>query len=202
MELEEMKNVWASVDERLKKQEMVNSRMVQEMLHKKSSKSLNWLANYEMFNMIVSLLAIPLLVFLYNNYPVIFTNLSAKVIIVSGIVVCVLGAIWSWYILKNYVMKMDFSKNIKDNMHYMNKYNILIGKGKFVNYFIIIPFLTALLAWYYYEFKAPFSVWILLLVFLAVVTAATYWIYKKIYEKNIQSIKKSLEELEELKEEK
>jgi len=51
------------------------------------------------------------------------------------------------------------------------------------------------------EFKADIFRWTLLICVVIFLTLYSYWSYNKFYNNNIQSIKKSLEELNELKEE-
>jgi hypothetical protein len=199
MDLDELKNAWALVDERLKGNEMLNKRIIQGMLSDKSNKSLNKLVNIEIFNIIVLLLAIPLCIFLLNYRCVNF--LSPKILIIVVIAVSVFGVIWGGYTLKKYLLKIDFSKSIKDNMHYVNKFTIYYRKGKMINYFCIIPIFSLLGILVYYELKAPFHLWVFLSVALMIAIGVTYWIYKKIYDVNIHSIQKSLEELKELEEE-
>ena len=199
MELEELKTVWASVDERLKENEMLNKRMVQEMLYKKSNKSLNWLINTEIINNIVLLLTIPLCIFLYH-LPVYKHLISPKILFITVIVGCIFGSTWSLYTLKKYLLKIDFSKSIKDNMYYLNNFNIYFKRGKIISYYVIIPVLYILGIWGYFELKAPFYLWIFLVIMFILGIFGTYWLNKKIYDTNIQSIKKSIEELEELKE--
>jgi hypothetical protein len=199
MDLDELKNAWASVDERLKGSEMLNKRIVQEMLSDKSNKSLNKLVNYEMFNVIVLLLVIPFCVWiLYTN---LINFLFPKIIVVTGILFSVFEIILRSYILKKYLLKMDFFKSIKENIYYMNKFSIYYKKWKMITYCIIIPIVSLLCVLCYYELKASFHLWIFLFAALIVAFLITYWTYKKIYEVNIQSIQKSLEELSELKEE-
>ena len=74
-------------------------------------------------------------------------------------------------------------------------------KEKIATYFGLIPgfYLLGILG--YYELKVDFSSWILLIVSLLFAIAIVYWMYKRFYDTNIQSIKQSLEELKELKEE-
>lgn len=195
MESDDLKNAWTALDDRLKKNELLNKRMVQDMLCTKSNKSLNKIANTEVFNVIVLLLAIPLCIWLLNNRFEKF--LFPKITFIFGIVVSILGIILSVYTLKCYFMKIDFSKKVNDNIYYMNKYNIFYKKGKKINYFIIIPIFALLGMLSYYELNVPFHLWIFLLVALTIGIAMTFWIYKK-YDFNILSIKKNLEELKEL----
>jgi len=199
MELEELKNTWAVLDERLKKNEMLNKRMVQEMLCNKSNRALNKLMNTEFFSML-TLLVIPLCIWLYHQ-PRFENILSAKILYIVVIVTCILSAIWNCYKILKYLRNINFSKSIGDNLYYINKYNITIKKEKIVNYFVIFPVFSLLGILGYYELKATFSLWIFLFIVLTIGIATSYWMYKKIYDANIQSIKKSLEELKELKEE-
>jgi len=124
--------------------------------------------------------------------------LFPKILFIFTIIVSILGIIWYCYKLKQ-LMKMDFSKSVKDNMLCLNKYNFMITKEKSIQYFVLAPIISLLCIFSYYELKANVSWRVFLVVMLILAIAGTYWMYKKIYDKNIQSIKKSLEELEELK---
>ena len=197
MELDELKNTWMVLDEQLKKNEMLNRRIVREMLYKKSNKSLNWLISYDVLGIPVLLLVIPFCVWLYN-LPRTGNMLFPKILFIFTIIVSILGIIWYCYKLKQ-LMKMDFSKSVKDNMLCLNKYNFMITKEKSIQYFVLAPIISLLCIFSYYELKANVSWRVFLVVMLILAIAGTYWMYKKIYDKNIQSIKKSLEELEELK---
>jgi hypothetical protein len=199
MELDELKNVWALVDERLKENEMLNKRIIQEMLRDKSNKSLNKLINYELFSIIILVLVIPLFIWLLNTR---FINaLFPKILFVVGIAISIFGIVWGGYTLKSYLLKIDFSKSIKDNIYYVNKFMIYYRKSKMINYYILIPVISLLCILCYYELKAPFHLWIFLFAGLIVGIGFTCWTYKKIYDVNIQSIQKSLDEIRELKEE-
>ena len=200
MELDELKNTWMVLDEQLKKNEMLNKRIVQEMLYKKSNKSLSWLINMDVLGIILLPLFIPLCIWLYK-YSKFHYLLSSRILLVVGMATCILGTIWSCYKVLKYLIKIDFSKSISDNIHYVNSYNILIKKEKIVSYCIVLPVYLALAIFYYYELKVNFSYWTFLIVVFLSLTVVIYWAYKKIYDANIHSIKKSLEELKELKEE-
>ena len=200
MELDELKNAWTALDERLKENEMLNKRIVEKMLCEKSNKSLNKLMSVEFIGVLIALVAIPLCIGLYNLS--FYENiLSAKVLFIVVFVASILTIIWTCYKLNYFLMKLDFSKSVGDNMYYINRYNVIIKKEKIAGYFIVIPIFSLLSIWGYYELKVSFSLWIFLFVALTILIAITYWIYKKIYDANIQSIKKSLDELKELEEE-
>ena len=199
MELDELKNTWSVLDEQLKKNEMLNKRIIQEMLYKKSNKSLSWLMNMDFFSATL-FLVIPLIIWMYN-LPITKNNFFPKILCVVLIVFCILASIWSFYKILKYLLKIDFTKIVKDNMQLVNKYAILIKYEKIIGYIVVIPVLYLLGILIYYELKVNLLFWIFLIVTYIFTTMFVYWSYKKIYDSNIQSIQKSLEELEELKEE-
>jgi hypothetical protein len=199
MELSELKNTWTILEEQLKKNEMLNKQMVQKMLYKKSNKSLNRLINIDFFGLVLMLLLIPVCIWLYN-IPKLENIISLKIFSVAMTIICILAAIWYVYKLK-YAMKIDFSKNVKDNMYCMNKYTILLKKEKLATYFVLLPIVTLLGAFCYYELKASFSLWIFLIIAIISAIVGEYWLYKRYYDTNIQTIKKSLDEMKELEEE-
>ena len=200
MELDELKNTWTVLDEQLKKNEMLNKRIIQEMLYKKSSKSLSWLMNTEFFSVIVALLSLPLCIWIFNyNNHFFIRTISSKILVIIGIATCIIGLIWQSYKILKYLIKIDFSKIIKNNIQWINKYAILIKYEKIIGYFVVIPLFSLFGILSYYELKVNFLSWIYLTALLLVAVILSYWSYKKIYDSNIQSIKKSLEELEELK---
>ena len=198
MELQELKNRWISVDERLKKQEVLNTRMVEEMLKNKSKGALSRLINFEAFTAIVLLAAIPLCIW---GISVRFADtFFPKITMIVGIAMCIIGLVLTCYALRTYLAKIDFSGNIKDNMQYVNKYSIFYRKMKMAGYFVVSPVVSLFLILSYYEFNVTFHLWALLIVGLLAATGVTIWIYKAVYDKNIQTIKESLAELSELEE--
>jgi len=198
MELNELKNRWMVLEEQLKKNGTLNRQIIQEMLYKKSNKSLKRLINVDLLSAIVLALIIPVCVWLLDISC--FGNiLSLKIITIVCIIICIVGIIWYCYKLKC-LLKINFSNSIKDNMYSVNKYTIMVRQEKIANY-ILMAILSPLAIYLYYEFKASFSLWTFLVVCLTVGTALIYWIYKRFYNTNLQIIKKSLDEMKELEEE-
>jgi len=194
-ELNELKNTWTVLDEQLKKNETLNKQILQAVLHKQSNKSLSRLSNTDFISVIILLLVIPFCIWLYNSlYFRIF--LSVKILSVTGIIFSVMGLILYYYKLK-YLIKMDFSNNVKDNMFCVNRYEIMIKYEKIASY-IQLPIIASLVAFCYYEFRAGFLSWTFLFVCVAIGVAITFWMFKKFYYTHVQSIKKSLEEMKQL----
>jgi len=198
MELQELKNRWTSVDERLKKQEVLNTRIVEEMLKNKSKGALSKLINMYILCVAVAIIAIP--IFVTSIFP--FSGFSfGFALMVVAIVVCLSSGIESCFILRKYLMKIDFVKNIKDNMLLINKYNALAQKHKKNAYFIVYPVTFLLLALVYYEVGA-FTHLVGWIVFISALLGAAVWMIwvTKFTDKNIQAVKEGLVELSELEE--
>jgi len=198
MELHELKNTWTVLDEQLKKNEMLNKQIIQEMLQKKSNRSLSRLINIDFIGFIVWLMAIPAAIWGYH-LPRFENFIFPKILFVSIIPMALIGLIFYSYRLK-YLIKIDFSKGVKDNMYCLNRYIIMLKQEK-ISAFILFPIFAILGALCYYELKADLFYWTFLAVGIAIGVLISYWMFKRIYDANIQSIKQSLEELEELKEE-
>ena len=98
-------------------------------------------------------------------------------------------------------MKVDFSKTISDNIYYTNKYNIQIKREKFAVNVIFVPLFVILAILSYAELKVNVQLWIFLICLLLLGSLITYWSYKRLYEKNINSILKSLNEIKQIEEE-
>jgi hypothetical protein len=197
MELDELKNAWVSVDERLKKQEILNESIIQEMIYKKTNKSLKQLFWSDSIGIPLLLLLFPFLVYIYGKFggKHFFWDLT---IIFTG-VFCLVYLPFLIYRVSG-LMKIDLSENIKTNLYYINRYSIHVKREKFAMFFFG-PAMSILITLTFIEFKADASRWTLWICMFIFITLYTYWSYDKFYKNNIQSIKRNLEELEELKEE-
>ncbi|MCL2246433.1 MAG: hypothetical protein FWC10_04900 [Lentimicrobiaceae bacterium] len=201
MELDELKNRWTVLEKQLKKNEILNKQLVLGMLHKKSDKSLNRLINTDVISIIIYFLLIPVGIWYYNvKFPSMGALLSLKIFAIAVISVAVMGIIWISYKLR-YLKKIDFLKSIKDNMYCITKYAMMIKQEKLASYYLVAPVIFISGAFVYYELKVTLSFWSILIVALIAGLIISVWMYKKIYDSNIQSIKLNLEELRELEEE-
>lgn len=199
MELDELKNAWISLNNQLVKNEQINECMIKKMLQSKSNKALSKLLNFEFFGLIAGLLSIPILVWRIDDFwlkNIFFVKVIFMVLLIGSLIYIV------WQCIKCYdLLKMDFLKDTKQNMIIVHKYNLRIQKEKIVYLFVglIIGVLVVLC---YYQLRVNYSLWIYLSVMLLVAAIATYWQYKRVYDKNINSIMNSLDELKELDDEK
>jgi len=196
MELEELKNAWASVDERLKKQEILKESIIKEMIYKKTHKSLNALQWSEFTGIPMALAIIPLIVWAYGKFGGRFLSWDIFVLYCSLFVI-----IWFPYLLyKAYLLiKIDLASNMKNNLFYINKLGIVIKKEK-IAMSILGPLFVIGMVPMLIELKTNAFGWAFAICMVLFATLFAYWSYKKIYDKHIQSIQKNLEELKELQE--
>ncbi len=197
MELDELKNAWTALDDRLKKNEMLESRIIREMKQNKANKSLNRLICFEVFSLIILLVSLPIIIYVFNDFPEkLFIVQILKIYLIVFTLVSII-----WYSYKLYgLMKINLLNKISNNIYHINNYTIQIKREKI--WIIICSVPMALLAILCYaQLKVPFNLWIFMSCIFLITIVLCIWIYKKLYDSNIQSIKNSLEELKELEEE-
>ena len=204
MELENLKTAWSSVDERLEKKEILNSEMIKDMLKKKSNKSLRRLKIWDFVGMIIGL---PLVIYIW--FPLLRSlRFDDTYLIFGGIFVILTSMILFGALAMNvyatkYLLKMDFSESIKENLQYLDKYEDLDRKSNVLFFYLLIP-LILLFAMMVIQKPADIGIYIIMFVALAVigfiVIAPIYFIERNFRKKHIKTIKESLAELSELEE--
>ncbi|MDR2949391.1 MAG: hypothetical protein LBV71_09300 [Prevotella sp.] len=196
MELDELKNTWQSLDDRLQKQEVLKRNIMKEMLYTKSDKALSRLFNYEIFGIIVLLLVIPAIIYALNFHP----DLPGyKTFMYIMLVVDIVFFFWQVYKVYG-LMQVDFSRTVSTNIQHTNKYNIHIKKEKLVMLFFV-PLVLLSCAFLYARLNVNIVLWTFLTCTAIGLVLLTIWSYKKLYDKNIKSILQSLDNLKELEEE-
>ena len=169
---------------------------LKKMLHEKFDNSLNRLINNNIILAIVSTLLLLLCLwvvifsFIENDF------LSYKIFYTIGVGVCIYALIRFFYEMK-YLNKIDFSNSIKENLLYINKYEIRNKRGRMIGLCFLLPICFCSMLYGIYEHTLNYGA----LVGFAAGLGVGLWLYKKIVKKSIQSIKESLVELEELREE-
>lgn len=197
MELDEMKSAWTAMDERLKKNEGLHERLIEEMLMQKSSRSLIKLSNYEMFGVVLCFLLLLLLIYVL---PLLRQTLILHIIIYSALGIgflCIISQLYKLILIS----KIDLQKKIKENIAIIQRYNIYIKKETIIATIVISVFLFVCVFDLLLQQNVEFWRWTLVLVSVfGIWPLGMYWQYKKIYKANIQSILDSLEELKDLEE--
>ena len=197
MELDNLKEAWASLDNRLKRNEALNESIILEMIRSKARKTVNTIIAGEMISVAILILLVPFAIFLLDRFGGNFWMWDSLTIFSA--VTCFVYPFWGVYKLHG-LMKFDVTKNIGNNILCINKYEILTKREKkFVIYFLI-PVLAILVVYSYVSMKASLPLWSFMICGMSVCGLVTYWSYKKL-DKGIKSILKNLDEIREVKEE-
>ncbi len=154
MELEEIKNAWLSVDERLKKQEMMNERMIKETLQSKSKKALSKLNGYELFGVIVCFAMLPLVIFMIGKGNFYRPNQLANFLLYFCAAMLAVGCI-TQSIKLLILAKINFTKALSSNVRIVQRYKLFIRKEKMVTW-IITPIITVLLILIFVSLNSKF----------------------------------------------
>jgi hypothetical protein len=197
MELDELKNTWAALDNRLKENNALNETIVLKMTQGKAEKSLNRLIFWDIFSVFILIAVIPFIVYWLDKYS--GRLLFGDIVVIYGGIICVVYAIWYIYKIR-LLVKINVTENIHNNIYYTNKYAIMVKREKLAMSFIG-PSIALLCIAGYAEAKVSVSLWIFLTSILILASLLTAWSYKRLYQKNIDSILKSLEEIKDLEEE-
>lgn len=198
MELEEMKERWAALNDCLERTEMLQESVIRELVQTKGEKSVNRLINWETFGFVVTILIIPYCMYVYHRFGGHFAmwDLFIRVaIVVDGLLV-----LWTGYKLYG-LMKIDFTKVVKENILRVNRYTIQITREKIFTAAIIGPLFVILAVVMSIEMKAPVFLWVFLACVIILTAIISYVSYKRVFDKNIRRLQESLAVIAEIDEE-
>ena len=197
MELEELKNAWVSLDGRLKKTEKLKESIILEMAKSKAGEKVNRFITWEMFQVIFILLMLPLCIYFFNLYGGKYWTRDVGLLFSAAL--CFIYPFWGVYKTHG-LMKINLTKNVSNNILCMNRYNIQLKHEKKIGYFFLMPVFVILVTLHYATIKASLPLWTTMVCIFSVCGLIVYWSYK-IYDKNIDTILQSLDEIKELEEE-
>ena len=194
MNLENLKSEWSTMNDRMEKQEILKEKMFYQILNTKSDKSLSRLVAYEVINLIISVIFIPVLFYFFN-----YTRMEfVRTVLIGAITILVICVVW--YGIKVLVLsKIDFTKTLKNNLFYINKYAVYIKYEKLIGYYFLIPLIIVICTFHYVQMHVSLYWWVLLSCSLIAAIIFVTYLYK-LYNKNISTIQQNLEELRDLKE--
>ena len=194
MNLENLKSEWSAMNDRMEKQEILKEKMFRHILNTKSDKSLSRLVTYEVTSLIASILFIPALFYIFNKTGMEFV----KIVIIGGIVFLAICVVW-FGIKVLTLSKIDFTKTLKNNLFYINKYAVYIKYEKLIGYYFLIPLIMIACTFHYAKMHVSLYLWILMSCVGIAAILFTVYSYRS-YNKNISTIQQNLEELRELEE--
>ena len=194
MNLENLKSEWSAMNDRMEKQEIFKEKMFYQILNTKSDKSLSRLVTYEVVSLIFSIIFIPVLFYMFNNIRMEFV----RTVLIGAFVILLISVVW--YGIKVLVLlKIDFTKTLKNNLFYIGKYAIYIKYEKLIGYYLLMPLIIIICTFHYVKIHASLYWWVLMSCSLIAVIIFSIYLYR-LYNKNISTIQQNLEELRELEE--
>jgi len=195
MELEDLKNTWTALDNRLENREILNDRIVKEIIQLKTNKALNFLNRFEFLGAILCFVALPYICFMLGTKTVKFSFwVNVMFYFCIGIVCfsCIIQSYKLWLL-----WRIDLNSSIRENIKFFRKYQLFIQREKMVSY-ILLPIFFVLIALAFHNVKMELWRWVAFISALIVGILITVWQYKTIYGAKIRAIKKNLDELKEL----
>lgn len=199
MELDELKSTWSALDERLHKNELLNSRIIKEMIAGKASSAWNRLVKWEQIGFVMIVLCGILFICLE-----LFANIRwadqrgiwlAYILIPAALLWPGGKLLWMY--------RFDLtSMDVKTISKFMNTYKKCSFWEIVISAVIILPvilftikiILTANLSF-------PQVRLIILVVFFSCLFVYMLWYYKRIFTKSINELRQSAKEIEEFEKE-
>ena len=199
MDLNEMKEAWTALDNKLRKNEELKEMIILEMIKKKAGRIVNRFIVREIISVAVLLLVLPFCVYWLDRDG--GKYLIGDILLCYILAICFIYPIWGIFKIHG-LMKFDFLKDIGSNIFCINRYNIQIKRENKIFWVFIWPVIMILIILHFSFMTKTLPLWMLFFMISWVImgTLLSYWTYKK-YNKDITSILRSLDEIKELKEE-
>ena len=204
MELDEMKELWKQYDDKLNNYNMVNEKMISQMMKEKSHDQIGRIMNIEYLSLAVS--GLVMMVFLLRAASINYTNTALAVS--YWVTVFLFGVCTAWYAYKlHFLQNTDLgNQSVLDATERMQRFRFMIAREK-IWAFILMPFIMAaavavLFKWIHnidvFVHWQGFALKIVLGYIFGVVLS--YWAYGKLYFRNIKQIIANLNQIREFRE--
>lgn len=192
--MEDMKMQWQALSERIGRQEIVNDRIIREMIASRASKSYNRLLYYNLFGILVALVCVPVVYALGQSRGIEPWVLAFICAGISAMAAMAVAAVVSLSKVK------DAAGDIVCYEKGLNRYWRLI----IAIYIVALPFLVvsfgAVIATNYDVLAAAGRMWIFAAVFP--VALLLNWLeYKYVYSSQVAALRKGMRELREFEKE-
>ena len=197
MELEELKNTWTALDNKLGKKEILNDRIVKEIVQSNTHKALNLLNRYEFFSAMLCFIALPFLVFMFGRViRTLWVDVMVYSFLVLIFILCITQSCKLWLL-----WRIDLNSSVSENIKHFRKYQLFIQREKMSHYISIPVLFTIIIIAFLSTGQIELWRWVAIISAMISSILITVWQYKTIYGTKIRAIKKNLDELKELEEE-
>ncbi|WP_018338574.1 hypothetical protein [Butyricimonas synergistica] len=194
MELEELKLNWQLLNKQLEKNEILNRKIIQDMLQKRTISSYNKLFYVEIISLAIGFAIIPTFLILIQlvKYPPSLPWIITLMVLFCCIILWTSIKIW-W--LRKFNME---NKNIFQLSKIIYTYRYWTQKEYIVSIFLLIILLTTRFITAHAQNYPWFAILLISITILIPIYMITF--YKLFYKKHCNNIQKSLDELKEFKE--
>lgn len=193
-----MKKAWTDLDARLSKQELFNENMIHDRMADRSQRLVNKLLNLDLLGALVMVVALPFVVWLSSVYYL--GSLPFVGVFLKGCLVISIAVMIGQVVKVSILLGVNISGSVKNGIRRIARYDLYMHYEKMVMT-ILIPLLILMVVISYAKLGATLWAWSFMICLNVVVVLATIYSYKKVYDKNIVAIKRSLGELRDLREE-
>lgn len=196
MEMDELKNMWSMMDEKLNKQEILNNNIIRETLKSKSTKYLSLLINYNYFALILCLVGIILII---SRLTTMYFGIYKTIIFILAIIFLVMGFVLT---TRNVLIlqKIDFTKKISENIRLTRSLKLAFKQSSIYGYIGAIILILSVFIALIIDDNMEVWRWALIIGVVIMGLVLCVWEYKRIYKASINSILESFEKLKELEE--
>ncbi|MDR2146650.1 MAG: hypothetical protein LBE91_09360 [Tannerella sp.] len=193
MELEALKQAWDKTNN--PENSKFNRLLFKEIIDSKLRTSKEKLLNFEWISLILAVLFIPVTinVFFMKNL-LIYTHLF----LICMLIILVLSITWDTCKIR-ILGKINLNKPLKESMIYAEKFKYLVKTEKLVSYYFILPFVFIFVFVLYAINKIRFELWIYLAFIVIAAILSVVFLYK-IYDKHVNNLRQSLNDLQALEE--
>jgi hypothetical protein len=201
METEELKKTWNSLDEHLRRQEILNTALMKENLLGKSNKRLGQMVNYGYFGLALMTAGLTSVAYTLAILLIHFGFGRPLTLIISAVVLFILFIIVAGFVGLTKLQKIDFSAPISENMRRTGEYRLWYSKINRIAWIFFGAQITVLFAVMALFETMPAWTWAVVCGSTGVGIILGRWEYKRMFRKNIDSILKNLEELKKMERE-
>ncbi|MDR3235720.1 MAG: hypothetical protein LBT48_03210 [Prevotellaceae bacterium] len=198
MELEELKTNWLVLNERLAKNEILNKRIIKEMITKRTRSAYNRLFGYNVLGLVlVSATAIGIFLLGLIN----FTPLSIVVVGETGLILSIIWVIIRIIIINRF--QFDSKETVYELLVRVLKFKLL-QKKEFIISLIFGGIILGIIVFSCYSdlpIYIPIYIRVIIFLSVAIFTFVLSYVSYLCEKRNVEAIGKGLDELKELEEE-
>lgn len=196
MELDELKAGWSVLNERLQQQEILNKRIIQEMIRNRTNSARSSMLRFDIFGCVILFIVLVILPFFFKSVPVV--TASSAVMLEGIMIFAFLLQLYATSFIARF--RMD-TMNLRQLTSLALNYQLWIKRDLYISYVLIILAFPAFLILQQGAITSEIWPYVFVTAILIGTIVLSRFIYTHFYSRHIGTILKGLEELKEFEEE-